>query len=55
MQLSHRSSAVSAVFDEPSLVSAVGLVPVVGLAERAGLRSLADQWLSLPAALTRVL
>jgi hypothetical protein len=48
VQLSHRSSAVSAVFDEPSLVSAVGLVPVVGLAERVGLRSLADQWLSVP-------
>jgi len=48
VQLSHRSSAVSAVFDEPSLVSAAGLVPVVGLAERAGLRSLADQWLSVP-------
>ena len=48
VQLSHRSSAVSAVFDEPSLVSAAGLVPVVGLAERAGLRRLADQWLSVP-------
>jgi DDE family transposase len=48
VQLSHRSSAVSAVFDEPSLVSAVGLVPVVGLAERAGLRRLADQVLSVP-------
>jgi hypothetical protein len=39
---------VAAVFDEPTLVSAAGLVPVVGLAERAGLRSLADQWLSVP-------
>jgi hypothetical protein len=39
---------VSAVFDEPTLVSAAGLVPVVGLAERAGLRRLADQWLSVP-------
>src|SRR6476646_10995244 len=48
VQLSHRSSTVSAVFDEPSLVSAVGLVPVVGLAERVGLRRLADQWLSVP-------
>jgi hypothetical protein len=27
------------VFDEPSLVSAAGLVPVVGLAERAGFAS----------------
>ena len=48
VQLSHRSSAASAVFDEPTLVSAVGLVPVVGLAERAGLPRLADQWLSVP-------
>jgi len=35
MQLSHRFSAVSAVFDEPTLVSAAGLV--LALAERAGL------------------
>ena len=48
MQLSHKFSAVAAVFDEPSLVSAAGLVPVVGLAERAGLRRLADQLLSVP-------
>jgi hypothetical protein len=39
---------VAAVFDEPSLVSAAGLVPVVGLAERAGLRRVADQLLSVP-------
>jgi len=35
VQLSHRSSAVSAVFDEPTLVSAAGLVPVLAVAERA--------------------
>ena len=39
---------MAAVFDEPSWVSAAGLVPVVGLAERAGLRRLADQLLSVP-------
>jgi hypothetical protein len=48
MQLSHSRPVVSAVFDEPNLVSAVGLVPVMGLARRAGLRELADEWLSVP-------
>ncbi len=48
MQLSHSRPVVSAVFDEPNLVSAVGLVPVMGLAARAGLGELADQWLSVP-------
>jgi hypothetical protein len=36
------------VFDDPNLVSAAGLVPVVALAEQAGLRSLADEHLSVP-------
>jgi hypothetical protein len=48
MQLSHRSSSLSARFDEASLVSAGGLVPVLGLAERAGLRALAEQQLTVP-------
>jgi hypothetical protein len=48
MQLSHRSSSLSARFDEASLVSAGGLVPVLGLAQRAGLRSLADERLTVP-------
>jgi hypothetical protein len=48
MQLCHRFSRSSAVFDEPSLVSSAGLVPVVGLAERAGLRDLAGTRLTLP-------
>jgi hypothetical protein len=48
MQLSHRSSAVSAVFDEPNLVSAAGLVPVLALARSAGLQQLAQQHLSVP-------
>ena len=42
MQLSHRSRAISAVFDEPNLVSAAGLVPVLALAEAAGLARLAS-------------
>jgi hypothetical protein len=33
----HTAAAVSATFDEPNLVSCAGLVPVLRLAERAGL------------------
>jgi hypothetical protein len=35
-------------FDDPNLVSAAGLVPVLALAESAGLRELADEHLSVP-------
>ena len=48
MQLSHRSLSLSARFDEASLVSAGGLVPVLGLAQRAGLQALAEQFLTVP-------
>ncbi len=48
MQLSHTRPVAGAVFDDPNLVSAVGLVPVVGLAEQRRLRALADQHLSVP-------
>jgi hypothetical protein len=48
MQLSHTLSAGSAVFDDPNLVSSAGLVPVLKLADRAGLQALADQQLSVP-------
>src|SRR6266700_3362671 len=48
MQLCHTSAATSAVFDDPNLVSAAGLVPVLALAESAGLRDLADEHLSVP-------
>jgi hypothetical protein len=39
MQLVHTVSRSSVVFDEPNLLSAAGLVPVLVLAERAGLRA----------------
>jgi Transposase DDE domain group 1 len=39
---------MSAVFDEPNLVSSAGLVPALALAEAAGLRALADDHLSVP-------
>ncbi len=48
MQLSHTPRVGSAVFDDPNLVSAAGLVPLLKLADRAGLRRLADQHLSVP-------
>ena len=38
----------SARFDDPSLVSAGGLVPVLALADRAGLRRLAGEQLTVP-------
>lgn len=48
MQLSHSSRAVSASFDDPNLVSTAGLVPIMKLAQKAGLRALADEWLAVP-------
>ena len=48
MKLSHTLTATSAVFDDPNLVSAAGLVPALALADRAGLRRLADEHLSVP-------
>src|SRR5690625_5158907 len=48
MQLSHTLSASSVKFDEPNLVSAAGLVPLMALARRAGLRELGDEHLSVP-------
>src|SRR5215212_4049380 len=47
-QLSHTRPVVSAVFDDPNLVSQAGLVPLMALARKAGLRELADQRLSVP-------
>src|SRR6516225_6150377 len=37
MRLSHDPLKISALFDDPNLVSRAGLVPVMSLAERAGL------------------
>lgn len=48
MQLSHAAPVRSARFDEPHLVSAGGLVPVVALAQRAGLGELGAEHLSVP-------
>ena len=48
VQLSRVRAATSAVFDDPNLVSAAGLVQVLALAESVVLRSLADKQLSVP-------
>lgn len=48
MLVSHSPAAVAVSFDEPNLVSAAGLVPVMRLAEAAGLQTLADEHLSVP-------
>jgi hypothetical protein len=42
------SHGLRAHFDEPNLVSAAGLAPVVALAERAGLHELTERHLSVP-------
>ena len=48
MQVSHAAKAAVASFDDPNLVSSAGLLPIMRLAEKAGLRALADRWLSVP-------
>ena len=48
MQLCHTRAAMSVRFDDPNLVSAAGLVPVLALADAAGLSRLAGEHLSVP-------
>jgi hypothetical protein len=48
MRLSHTRRVKAACFDDPNLVSAAGLVPVMRLAADAGLDALADELLSVP-------
>lgn len=47
MQFKHAPAAVSAVFDDPNLVSAAGLVPMLRLARQARLAELAQDRLSV--------
>ncbi len=47
MQAFHK---IDAVFDDPNLIGSAGLVPVMRLAERAGLHDLLRQRLSVPSA-----
>ncbi len=48
MQLSHVDPVRSARFDDPSLVSAAGLVPTIALAQRVGLAELVRSQLTVP-------
>ena len=48
MQVFHRSSGLSASFDDTNLVSLAGLVPAMMLAASTGLGELANRWLTLP-------
>jgi len=48
MQLSHTLPVDSATFDEPNLVSSAGLVPLMALAEEAGLGRLGEEHLTVP-------
>ncbi len=48
MRLPHTLRAGSAVFHDPNLVSSAGLIPVLRLADLAGLQRLADHHLSVP-------
>jgi hypothetical protein len=48
VRLCHTFSPSSVRFDEPNLVSAGGLVPVLALADRVGLRGLVDEHLTVP-------
>ena len=49
VQVSHRFSADSAVFDDDNLVSCAGLVPVMTLAERTGMSDLLAQRVQIAA------
>jgi hypothetical protein len=47
MRLSHACRAISVRFDDPNLVSCAGLVPIMALATRCGLRTLLTDTLTL--------
>jgi len=48
MQLSHTLGQTPVAFDDPNLVSAGGLVPMLALVGSAGLGDLADEHLRVP-------
>src|SRR6188768_4209233 len=48
MQLCHTRAATSVRFDDPNLVASAGLVPILALADSAGLTTLAGEHLSVP-------
>lgn len=48
MRLSHSLARTSVAFDDPNLIAHAGLLPMLALAEAAGLTDLADSQLSVP-------
>ena len=48
MQLSHTQAGTTAVFDDPNLIASAGLVPMLALADSAGLAELAQERLTVP-------
>jgi len=42
------SHGVSTIFDDPNLIGSAGLIPVMRLAERAGLHDLLHEHLTVP-------
>lgn len=48
MQFNHTPAALSAMFDDRNLIASAGLVPVLRMAEKAGLAFLAGEHLSVP-------
>ena len=47
MRLLHDLAKIHASFDDPNLVSRAGLVPVMALAQRAGLSALAGEHVAI--------
>ena len=47
MHLSHTPAALSISFDDPTLVLAASLVPIMRLADAAGLLALAQHWMNI--------
>ncbi|MFL1597585.1 IS1380 family transposase, partial [Gordonia amicalis] len=48
MRFSHTNPVAAASFDDPNLIAAAGVVPVMGLATSCSLADLADEWLTIP-------
>ena len=48
MQLSHTPAAIGAAFDDPNLIASAGLVPLIALAESAGLLELVSAHVGVP-------
>jgi len=48
VQLAHTRSGTTAVFDDPNLIASAGLVPMLALADLAGLAELVQERLSVP-------